>query len=65
MGLLTLVLIVLVILAVIGLGWKTFSSGIISGFETVLDMGQPIVKNLTQEYVNSQNLILSSTAYRW
>jgi hypothetical protein len=65
MGLLTLVLIVLVTLAVIGLGWKTFSSGIISGFETVLDMGQPIVKNLTQEYVNSQNLILSSTAYRW
>lgn len=67
MGLLTLVLIVLVILAVIGLGWKTFSSGIISGFETVLDMGKPIVKNLTQEtreYVNSQNLILSSTAYR-
>jgi len=65
MGLLTLILIVLV--AVIGLGWKTFSSGIISGFETVLDMGQPIVKNLTQEareYVNSQNLILSSTAYR-
>ena len=36
MGLLTLVLIVLVILAVIGLGWKTFSSGIISGFETFL-----------------------------
>jgi hypothetical protein len=67
MGLLTLVLIVLVILAVIGLGWKTFSAGIISGFETVLDMGQPIVKNLTQEareYVNSQNFILSSTAYR-
>jgi hypothetical protein len=67
MGLLTLVLIVLVILAVIGLGWKTFSAGIISGFETVLDMGQPIVKNLTQEareYVNSQNFILSSIAYR-
>jgi hypothetical protein len=67
MGLLTLVLIVLVILAVIGLGWKTFSAGIISGFETVLDMGQPIVKNLTQEareYVNSQNFILSSTAYQ-
>jgi hypothetical protein len=60
MGLLTLVLIVLVILAVIGLGWKTFSSGIISGFETVLDVGQPIIKNLTQgtrEYINSPNLI--------
>jgi hypothetical protein len=66
MGLLTLILIVLVIFAVIGLGWKTFSSGIISGFETVLDVGQPIIKNLTQarEYVNSPNLILSSTAYR-
>ncbi|MFZ0554008.1 MAG: hypothetical protein WAM26_01830 [Nitrososphaeraceae archaeon] len=63
----TLILIVLVIFAVIGLGWKTFSSGIISGFETVLDVGQPIIKNLTQgtrEYVNSPNLILSSTAYR-
>jgi hypothetical protein len=67
MGLLTLILIVLVIFAVIGLGWKTFSSGIISGFETVMDVGQPIIKNLTQgarEYVNSPNLILSSTAYR-
>ena len=55
MGLLALILIVLVILAIIGLGWKTFSSGIISGFETVLDMGQTIVKNITQEareYVN-------------
>ena len=63
MGLLTLVLIVLVILAVIGLGWKTFSSGIISGFETVLDMGQPIVKNLTQEakeYVNNLSLMVST-----
>ncbi|MGH9974843.1 MAG: hypothetical protein ACRD8Z_03270 [Nitrososphaeraceae archaeon] len=61
MGLLALVLIVLVILAVIGLGWKTFSSGIINGFETVLDVGPPIIKNLThetREYVNSLNLIL-------
>jgi hypothetical protein len=61
MGLLALVLIVLVVLAIIGLGWKTFSSGIISGFETVVDVGQPIIKNLTngtREYVNSLNLIL-------
>jgi hypothetical protein len=63
MGLFTLVLIGVVILAVIGLGWKTFSTGIISGFETILDVGQPIVKNLTQEakeYVNDPSLILSS-----
>jgi hypothetical protein len=55
MGVLTLVLIVLVILAMIGLGWEVFSSGVISGFETVLDVSQPIIKNLTQakEYVGS------------
>jgi hypothetical protein len=44
---------------------ENFRQGVV--VETVLDMGQPIVKNLTQEareYVNSQNLILSSTAYR-
>lgn len=57
MGLFTLLLIVVVILAVIGLGWKTFSSGVIGGFETVLDVGQPIIENLTheaKEHLNSQ-----------
>jgi cell shape-determining protein MreC len=61
MGLFTLLLIVIVILAVIALGRKSFTSRIISGFETVLDVGQPIVKNLTQEareYVNSVNMIM-------
>jgi len=63
MGLITLLLIVVVILAVIGLGWKTFSVGIISGFETILDVGPPIVKDFTQqakEYVNNAQLIVSS-----
>jgi hypothetical protein len=53
-----------VILALIGLGWKTFSSGVISGFETVLDVGQPIVKNLTQEakeYANNPILLASAS----
>jgi hypothetical protein len=62
MGIFTLLLIVVVILALIGLGWKTFSSGVINGFETILDVGQPIIKNLTQEakeYVNNPNLIVS------
>ena len=40
---------VVFVLAVMGLGWKTFSSGAISGSETILDVGQPIVRNLTQE----------------
>jgi hypothetical protein len=60
MGLFTLLLVVVVILALIGLGWETFSSGVINGFETVLDVSQPIVKNLTQEareYVNSADMI--------
>ena len=63
MGLFTLLLIVVVILAVIGLGWKTFSSGVINGFETALDVGQPIIKNLTheaKEYVNNPSLTVIS-----
>jgi hypothetical protein len=66
MGLFTLLLIFIVILAVIGLGWKTFSSGIISGFETVIDVGQPIIKNLAQEakdYVNNPSLIPGKNEY--
>jgi hypothetical protein len=55
MGLFTLLLIVVVILAIVGLGWKSFSSGVISGFETVWDVGQPIVKNLTQEVSQYKN----------
>lgn len=59
MGLFTLIV---VILAVIGLGWKTFSSGVISGFETILDVGQPVINNLTneaKEYVNNPILMMS------
>ena len=49
MGLFTLLLIVVVVLAVIGIGWKTFSVGVISGFDRVINVGAPIVKDLTQE----------------
>jgi hypothetical protein len=55
MGLFGFMLLVVFILAVIGLGWKTFSSGVIVGFEKTVDIGTPIIKNLTQEardYVN-------------
>jgi hypothetical protein len=54
-------LIVMVIIALIGLGWKTFSSGVISGFGMILNVGSSIIKNLTQEakeYVNNPNLIM-------
>ena len=56
MGLFGLLLLVVVILAIIGLGWKTFSSGVITGFDRAVDVGTPIIKELTQEakdYVNS------------
>ncbi|MGH9952459.1 MAG: hypothetical protein ACRD5J_12580 [Nitrososphaeraceae archaeon] len=56
MGLFGFILLVVIVLAVIGLGWQTFSSGVITGFEKALDVGTPIIKELTQEakdYMNS------------
>lgn len=56
MGLFGLLLLVVIILVVIGLGWTTFSSGVITGFEKAIEVGTPIIKNFTQEareYVNS------------
>ena len=49
-------ILVVIVLAILGLGWKTFTSGVITGFEKAIDIGTPIIKNLTQEakeYVNS------------
>lgn len=56
MGLFGFISLVVIILAIVGLGWKTFSSGVITGFEKAVDISTPIIKNLTQEeteYVNS------------
>jgi hypothetical protein len=56
MGLFGFILLMVIILAVFSLGWQTFSSGVITGFEKAVDVGTPIVKDLTQEarnYVNS------------
>jgi hypothetical protein len=49
MGLFGFILLVVIILAIVGLGWKTFSAGIITGFDRAVDVGTPIIKNLTQE----------------
>jgi hypothetical protein len=62
-GLFTLLLIVVVVLAVIGIGWETFSVGVITGFEKVIDVGTPFVKDLTQgakDIVNSPNLLMAN-----
>jgi hypothetical protein len=44
MGLFGFILLVVIILAVFGLGWQTFSSGVITGFEKAIDFGTPIVR---------------------
>jgi hypothetical protein len=62
-GLFTLLLIVVVVLAVIGIGWETFSVGVITGFEKVIDVGTPFVKDLTQgakDIVNGPNLLMAN-----
>jgi GH25 family lysozyme M1 (1,4-beta-N-acetylmuramidase) len=49
-----------------GLGWQMFSSGVINGFEKAIDIGAPIIKNLTQEardYVNSPEQLALPDAY--
>jgi hypothetical protein len=43
------ILFAVILLTVIGLGWKTFSSAVITGLEKALDIGTPVIKDLTQE----------------
>jgi hypothetical protein len=59
MGLFTILLMVVIVLAIVGLGWKTFSLGVINGFDRAIDVGAPLVKDLTQqatEYVHDPRL---------
>ena len=63
MGLFGLLLLIVIILAIVGLGWKTFSSGVITGFDKAINVGTPIIKNLTQEakdYTNSPEHLRST-----
>jgi len=43
------ILLIVVILSIMGLGWQTFSAGVITGFDKAIDVGTPIIKELTQE----------------
>ncbi len=63
MGLFGFILLIVVVLAIIGLGWQAFFSGVITGFEKAVDIGTPIIKNLTQEakgYANSPGQLTTS-----
>lgn len=60
MGLFTVLLVVVIVLAIVGMGWKTFSLGVINGFDRAVDVGTPLVKDLTQqatEYIQDPSLI--------
>jgi hypothetical protein len=62
-GLFTFLLLVVIVIAVIGIGWETFSVGVINGFERVIDVGAPFVKDLTQEardIVNDPDLVVTN-----
>jgi hypothetical protein len=64
MGLFGFILLIVVIFAIIGLGWKTFSAGVITAFDKAVGVGTHIVKNLTQEardYVNSPEQLSTNT----
>jgi hypothetical protein len=63
MGLFGFILLVVVILAALGLGWKTFTSGVITGFDKAVDVGTPIIKDLTQEARNHVNSPEQLTPY--
>lgn len=60
MGLFTVLLVVIIVLAIVGMGWKTFSLGVINGFDRAVDIGTPLVKDLTQqatEYIQDPSVI--------
>jgi anionic cell wall polymer biosynthesis LytR-Cps2A-Psr (LCP) family protein len=48
MGALTWIILVIVILAIIGLGWQVFVSGVFKGAEKIINTN-PVLKNTTQE----------------
>jgi hypothetical protein len=52
MGLFTFILIMVIVLAVIGIGWETFSVGVINGFERVIDVAKQIVNDPTLSLTN-------------
>ena len=58
-GWIILILAVLVILAVVGLGWDTFFAGVKKGMEKVGNL--PEIKNLTNKAKNEFNSIVGNS----
>ncbi|HEX2557624.1 MAG TPA: hypothetical protein VHK86_04820 [Nitrososphaera sp.] len=58
MGALTWIVIAVIILAIIGLGWQTFFSGIWQGAQKVGE--NPLVQNLTNEAKDGASELISN-----
>lgn len=58
MGALTWIVIAVIILAIIGLGWQTFFSGIWQGAQKIGE--NPVVQNLTNEAKAGASEIISN-----
>ena len=48
MGALTWIILIIVVLAIIGLGWQVFVSGVFKGAEKIINTN-PVIKNTTLE----------------
>lgn len=59
MGLGTIVLVAVVILAIFGLGWRTFFSGVVTGVDTIAELSGPTIKQVTDE---ARNFVNESTS---
>jgi Tfp pilus assembly protein PilO len=63
MGLFTILLLIVAVLAIMGVGWKAFSSAIINGFEKAVSKGQPLLNSFTQQerqFFNNQRIQLNN-----
>ena len=56
----TLILIAIIILAIIGLGWNTFAIAVLDGFDKALNVGIPILKNLTEEATQEAQAVVET-----
>ncbi len=58
MGLLTWITLGIIILAILGLGWQTFFSGVLKGAQKI---GlNPVIKNLTNEAKEGAKQVISN-----
>lgn len=64
MGLVTLIVIIVVVLAIVGLGWNVFVSGVYKGAEKIMgNMNSVLIKNLTKKAEQLINGLTTNRTY--